>query len=44
MGPYAVDYYLTFSRLQSRLQHIHNGQPYASVDRNPMPYVDDFIL
>jgi hypothetical protein len=25
------------SRLQSRLQHIYHGQPYARVDLNPMP-------
>ncbi len=33
MGPYAVvDYNLTLSRLQSRLQHIYHRQPYARVD------------
>jgi hypothetical protein len=39
MGPYAgVDYYnLTLCPLQSRLQHIYHGQPYARVDLNPMP-------
>jgi hypothetical protein len=38
MGPYAgVDYKLTFYPLQSRLQHIYHGQPYARVDINPMP-------
>ncbi len=38
MGPYAkVDYNLTLCPLQSRLQHIYHGQPYASVDLNPMP-------
>ncbi len=37
MGPYAgVDYNLTLSRLQSQLQHIYHGQPYASVDFNPI--------
>ncbi len=37
MGPYAgVDYYnLTFCPLQSRLQHIYHGQPYARVDFIP---------
>jgi hypothetical protein len=36
MGPYAVVYYnLTLSRLQSRLQHIYDGQPYARVDYIP---------
>jgi hypothetical protein len=38
MGPYAgVDYNLTLCPLQSRLQHIYIGQPYARVDLNPMP-------
>ncbi len=39
MGPYAVvDYNLTLCPLQSRLQHIYHGQPYARVDLlNPMP-------
>ncbi len=38
MGPYAgVDYNLTLCPLQSRLQHIYNGQPYASVDLNSVP-------
>jgi hypothetical protein len=33
-----VDYNLTLCPLQSRLQHIYHGQPYASVDDlNPMP-------
>jgi hypothetical protein len=33
MGPYAVvDYNLTLSRLQSRLQHIYHGQPCARTD------------
>ncbi len=33
MGPYAgVDSTLTLRPLQSRLQHIKNGQPYARVD------------
>jgi hypothetical protein len=27
----------TLCPLQSRLQHIYHGQPYASVDPNPMP-------
>ncbi len=32
MGPYAgVDYNLTLCPLQSRLQHIYHGQPYARV-------------
>jgi hypothetical protein len=38
MGPYAgIDYNLTLSPLQSRLQHIYHGQPYARVYLNPMP-------
>jgi hypothetical protein len=38
MGPYAgVDYNLTLYPLQSQLQHIYHWQPYARVDRNPMP-------
>jgi hypothetical protein len=38
MGPFAgVDYNLTSCPLQSRLQHIYHGQPYARVDLNPMP-------
>jgi hypothetical protein len=37
MGPYTgVDYNLTLCPLQSRLQHIYHGQPYAKVDLNPM--------
>ncbi len=33
MGPYAgVGYNLTLCPLQSRLQHIYHGQPYARVD------------
>jgi hypothetical protein len=32
-----VDYNLTLSPLQSRLQHIYHVQPYARVDLNPMP-------
>ncbi len=32
-----VDYNITLSPLQSRLQHIYNGQPYASADVSPMP-------
>ena len=37
MGPYAgVDYNLTLCLLQSRLQHMYHGQPYAKVDLNPM--------
>jgi hypothetical protein len=37
-GLYAgVDYNLTLCPLQSRLQHIYHGQPYAIVDLNPMP-------
>jgi hypothetical protein len=36
-GPYAgFDYNLTICPLQSRLQHIYNGQPYARVDLNPI--------
>ncbi len=31
-----VDYNLTLFRLQSRLQQIYHGQPYARVDLNPM--------
>ena len=32
VGPYAgVDYNLTLCPLQSRLQHIYHGQPYARV-------------
>jgi hypothetical protein len=36
MEPYAgvVDYNLTLRPLQSRLQHIYDGQPYARVDHN----------
>ncbi len=38
MGLYAeVDLNLTLCLLQSRLQHIYHGQPYAIVDLNPMP-------
>jgi hypothetical protein len=38
MGPYAgVDYNLTLYGLQSRLQHMYYGQPYARIDLNPMP-------
>jgi hypothetical protein len=38
MEPYTgVDYNLTLYPLQSRLQHIHHGQPYARVNLNPMP-------
>jgi len=38
IGPYAgVDYNLMSYPLQSRLQHIYNGQTYARVDLNPMP-------
>jgi hypothetical protein len=37
-GPYTgVDYYLTLCPLQSRLQNIYHGQPYAIVDLDPMP-------
>ncbi len=37
-GPHAgVDKNLTLCPLQSRLQHIYHGQPYARVDLNPMP-------
>jgi hypothetical protein len=49
METYAgVDYNLTLCPLQSRLQHIFNGQPYACVDLNPIcqsrlyPPVRDF--
>jgi len=36
IGPYAgVDYNLTLCPLQSRLQHIYHGQPYATVDLLP---------
>ena len=36
MGPCAgVDYNLTLCPLQSRLQHIYHGQPYARVNLNP---------
>jgi hypothetical protein len=36
MGPYAgIDYSLTFCPLQSRLQQIYHGQPYARVDFIP---------
>jgi hypothetical protein len=36
MGPYVgSDYNLTLSTLQSRLQHIYHGQPYARVDFIP---------
>jgi hypothetical protein len=42
MGPYArVDYNLPLCPLQSRLQHIYHGQPYARVDLNPIKV--DFI-
>ncbi len=38
MGPYAgVDYNRPFCLLQSRLQCIYHGQPYARVDLNPLP-------
>jgi hypothetical protein len=38
MRPYAgVDYNLNLFPLQSRLQHIYHGQPYARVDLNPVP-------
>jgi hypothetical protein len=38
MGPYVgADNNLTLCPLQSRLQHIYHGQPYARVDLNPMP-------
>jgi hypothetical protein len=38
MGPNArVDYNLTLCPLQSRLQQIYHGQPYARVDLHPMP-------
>jgi hypothetical protein len=41
MGPYrpfaGVDYNLTLYSLQSRLQHIYHGQPYASSQSRPQP-------
>ena len=37
MGPYAEVAYNLSLPLQSRLQHIYHGQPYARVDLNPMP-------
>jgi hypothetical protein len=38
MRPYAgVDYNLTLCPVQSRLQHIYHGQPYARVDPNSKP-------
>jgi hypothetical protein len=38
MGAYAgVDNNLTLYPLQSRLQHIYHGQPYARVDFIPLP-------
>ncbi len=38
MGPYAgVDYNLNLCPLQSRLQNIYHGQPYARVDLNSVP-------
>ncbi len=38
MGSHAgADYSLTLCPLQSRLQRIYHGQPYARVDLNPMP-------
>jgi hypothetical protein len=45
MGPYSgADYNLTICPLQSRLQHIYNGLPYARVDLNSKlyPLVRDF--
>jgi hypothetical protein len=37
MGPYAgVNYNLTVSPLQRRLQHIYYGQPFARVDLSPI--------
>ncbi len=42
-GPYTgVDYNLTLCPLQSRLQHIFNGQPYARIDLNPSHARIDF--
>jgi hypothetical protein len=36
MGPYVgANYNLTLCRLQSRLQHMYHGQPYARVDFIP---------
>jgi hypothetical protein len=37
MGPFGgAGYNLPLCRLQSRLQHIYHGQPYARVDLNPI--------
>jgi hypothetical protein len=37
MGPCSgVDFNLTLCSLQSRLQNIYHGQPYARVDLNPV--------
>jgi hypothetical protein len=45
MGPYAgVDYNLTLCALQSRLLHIHHGQPYAGVDFIPRSGTLTFCL
>ncbi len=39
--PYAgADYNLSLCPLQSRLQHIHHGQPYARVDFIPQSGTD----
>jgi hypothetical protein len=38
MGPFTgVDYTLALCPLQSRLQLMYHGQPYARVDLNSMP-------
>jgi hypothetical protein len=45
MRPYAgVDYNLTLCPLQSRLQHVYHGQPYARVDFTPPVRVFGFGL
>ncbi len=44
MGPYAgVEYNLTLCPLQSRLQHIYHGQPYARVEFIPQPRSLDLV-
>jgi hypothetical protein len=44
MGTYAgVDYILSLCPLQSRLQHIYQGQPFARVDLNGRYARVDFI-
>jgi hypothetical protein len=45
MESYAgVDYNLNICTLQSRLQHIYHGQPYARVDLIPQSRVIGFGL